>query len=234
MALSNLVTEEVYTGNGSTTTFPITFTLFNNSQVVVEETDLDTGAVVILNVGVEYTITGGDPGTAVEATVAPASTKQWRVYRATPYTQIYDFLNTTTINMENVEKALDRIVMMLQEVAGGGGVVASGSGNNYTVQSLQTIAGGGTITLTSNTLRQLLLVQGGSGGTTASTTTALTNGSIDGQEAVLLGRNNTQPLTISGATTNMNINGDMVLGAGNALTLVWDNTNTKWVELNRR
>lgn len=233
MALSNLVTEEVYTGNGSTTTFPITFTLFNNSQVVVEETDLGTGAVVILNVGVEYTITGGDPGTAVEATVAPASTKQWRVYRATPYTQIYDFLNTTTINMENVEKALDRIVMMLQEVAGGG-VVASGSGNNYAVQALQTVGASGTATLASNVLRQLLLVQGGSGGTTASTTTAITNGSIDGQEVVLLGRNNSQPLTISGATTNMDINGDMVLGAGNALTLIWDNTNTKWVELNRR
>lgn len=233
MAISNLVTEEIYLGDGVTTTFPITFSIFNNSQVVVEETDLDTGVISTLNVGVEYTITGGDPGTNVEATVAPASTKRWRVYRSTPLTQIYDFLNTTTVNMENVEKALDRLVMMLQEVNSRDITVDVASGS-YNIIALQTISAGATIASDNTKLRKICYVQGGSGGTTASTTTALANGSVGGQEVVLLGRNNNQPLTISGTTSNMGINGDMVLGDGNALTVVWDSSNNKWVELNRR
>lgn len=233
MALSNLVTEEIYTGDGVTTSFPITFTIFNNSQVVVEETDSSTGIISILNAGVEYNITGGDPGTVVEAVGAPASTKQWRVYRSTPYTQIYDFLNTTAINMENVEKALDRIVMMLQEVNSREASFEVTSGS-YSIIALQTISAGATIASDNTKLRKICYVQGGAGGTTASTSTALANGSVGGQEVVLLGRNNSQPLTISGTTANMDINGDMVLGDGNALTVVWDSSNNKWVELNRR
>lgn len=234
MALSILVTEQVYTGDGSTTNFAIPFTFFSNSQVVVEETDTGTGTITTLTNGTEYTISGGDPGTTVVATTAPTSTKRWRVYRSTPLTQIWDFINNTTVNLENIEKALDRIVMMAQELNSRDISVDVASGS-YNVIAVQTISAGGTIVSDNTKLRKICYVQGGSGGTTASTTTAIDNGLVDGQEIVLIGRSNDNPLTISAtSTSNMNINGDVVLFEGNVLTVVWDSTNNKWIELNRR
>lgn len=233
MAISITTVDHTYTGDGSTTTFAIPFTFFNNSQIKVEETDTVTSVVTQLTQGAEFTVTGGDPGTGVLAATAPSSTKQWRVYRSTPLTQIYDFLDSTTVTLENIEKALDRIVMMAQEIADSA-VAVAGSGGSYQINALQTVLAAGTVTITTGVMRQLCKVQGDTGGTTADTTTAITNGTIDGQELVLLGQSDTQPLTMPSIATNLDINGDAVLFKNNALTLLWDNTNTKWVELNRR
>lgn len=234
MALSITTVDHTYTGDGSTTTFPIPFTFFNNTQVKVEETDTTTGVITQLTQGAEFTISGGDPGTSVLATTAPSATKTWRVYRSTPLTQIYDFINNTTVNLENIEKALDRIVMMAQEIANGAVIGSGGSGGSYQINPLQTIVAGGTVTVTADVLRQLCKVQGDTGGTTASTTTAIDNGTVDGQELVLLGQSDTNPLTLNSTTTNLAVNGNVILFNNSALTLVWDSTNTKWVELNRR
>lgn len=237
MAISITTVDHTYTGDGSTTTFAIPFTFFNNTQVKVEETDTTTGFITQLTQGAEYTVSGGDPGTSVVATTAPNPTKTWRVYRSTPLTQIYDFINSTTVNLENIEKALDRLAMMAQElandidsVAGGG----SGATGSYQVNALQTIIANATISLVPNVLRQLCKVQGDTGGTTANTTTAIDNGTVDGQELLLLGQSDANPLTLNSTTTNLAVNGNVILFKNSALTLIWDDTNTKWVEVNRR
>lgn len=66
---------------------------------------------------------------------------------------------------------------------------------------------------------------------TLNTTTAITDGSYNGQELTLQGTSDTNTVTIQhGANTNLN--GDIILGNGHMISLVWDSTN-KWSEIYR-
>ena len=102
------------------------------------------------------------------------------------------------------------------------------AGGALFVNSPQTISGGGTISITAGKNRQLCRVKGGSGGTTASSSTPIANGSIDGQEVVIEGLDNTDTLVI-GDSGNVSLNGEKTLGLYSGLTFVWNNTDTKWV-----
>jgi hypothetical protein len=233
MSVSNTVTKQVFTGNGVTTAFAIPFALYANTQIKVKLTDTVTGNITILSVGTHYTISGGDPGTTVNMITAPASTELLTVYRATSLQQTYDFLNNTTVNMENVEKAMDYIVMMAQELDSAISDLSVTASSQFQVQLLQSLAAAATITIGVDIARQILPVQGASGAITTNTTTAIDNGTIDGQELVIRGAHATYSVTLSAATTNLDINGDMVLVASTTIYLVWDNTNSKWVEVGR-
>jgi hypothetical protein len=234
MALSITTINHTYTGDGSTVSFSIPFTFFSNTQVKVLATNTSTGVATELTQGVEFTVTGGDPGTAVLAATAPTASETWKVYRSTPLTQIYDFLNSTTVNLETIEKALDRLAMMAQEIAGGAVSSSSSSGGSYQIGTLQTVAAAGTVGIVDGVLRQVAKVQGDVGGTTADLTVPIEAGTVDGQELVLLGQSDVDPLTIPGVGANLNINGSAVLLNGDALALLLDHTNSKWIELNRR
>lgn len=66
---------------------------------------------------------------------------------------------------------------------------------------------------------------------TLSATTAITDGSYNGQELTLQGTSDTNTVTIQDGA-NVNLNGDIILGNGNIISLVWDSTN-KWTEIYR-
>ena len=59
----------------------------------------------------------------------------------------------------------------------------------------------------------------------------ITAGTIDGQKMTLIGRNNSNTVTLNSTTTNVDLNGSATLGAGNVLGLRWDGTN--WHEVSR-
>ena len=233
MAVSNTTTSQTFTGDGSTTAFAIPFYFYGNTQVKVKITDTLSGTITVQTVGVDYTISGGDPGTTVNMTSAPVSTDLLTIYRSTPLTQVYDFLNNTVVNMENVEKALDYIVFMAQELSAAISSLSSGIVSAYVVNTTQSIAAAGTIAIAVDTARQICPVEGSGGATTANTTTAIDNGTIDGQEIVLRGTHATNSVTLNSATTNLEINGSMVLIANSTIYLIWNDTSSKWIEVGR-
>lgn len=229
MALSNLLVEDDFAGDGTTVNFAIPFTFFNNTQAKAKLTS-STGVVTYWTAGVEYTISGGDPGTTLVAATAPAVGETLTIYRSTPLTQIYDFLNNTAVNMENVEKALDRLGMMLQELSNS---VSSNGIYGFYSQATQTVVNGTTISIDETKQRLIVPVQGNAGAVIANATTAIENGAVDGQELLIRGVHATNSVTISGSSANMEINGDMVLVAFSTLSLVWNGTTSKWTEVAR-
>lgn len=109
MAVSTLLTESIYTGNGVTTSFAPGFHVQSNTGIKVS---VDA---VVKTLTTDYTLTGS-PATAVVFGVAPLAAAVVRVYRETPLTQTLDLADNTQTPEDDREKALDRIVMMLQEL----------------------------------------------------------------------------------------------------------------------
>jgi len=117
MSVSTDSVKNVYAGNGATLSFPITFPLQDNEQVKVILVDTLTDTEEEQDVGVDYTLTGGDPATAVLFSVAPLATDVIRIYRETEVLQTASYDETGPFPAETHEAALDRIVLMMQEVS---------------------------------------------------------------------------------------------------------------------
>lgn len=111
-------------------------------------------------------------------------------------------------------------------------MIFGGQGGNY-VNAVQSISASGTISIAS-AQRQIAYVQGNAAAVTASAATPIANGSVDGQELTIIGRSDTNTVTLS-TSGNLVLNGSsMTLGNQDALNLIWDNSNTKWLEISRR
>jgi len=122
MAVSNTVVKQLYTGNGSTTTFAIPFAFIpsqasNQVKVYVIST-LDPLKVPMLKVEgalQDFTLTPAyDPVTNpagpanVVFNVAPVTTDRVLVIRTVPYTQVVSFIsNTAALGANNLETGLD-------------------------------------------------------------------------------------------------------------------------------
>jgi len=106
---------DVYNGNGSTTTFAITFTYLDDDHIVVKKIDTSTTpyTVTTLTNGVEYNITGGSVVTTAGNTFASGE-KCW-IGRVTPQTQATDLKNYSTLDAEDLEDALDKTILLSQE-----------------------------------------------------------------------------------------------------------------------
>ena len=75
-------------------------------------------------------------------------------------------------------------------------------------------------------------VAGDSAARTLSATTAIADGSFDGQELVASGNSASNTVTIpDGANTRLN--GNITLGLGDSITLIWDSTDSNWWEISR-
>lgn len=119
MTIETTQTYIQYNGDGSTTAFPVPFPFFGTDEVVVTSRVIATGVETTLTLGVEYTVTGGNGGTGtVTATSAPAAGIQWTIERATEVLQEIDFQSNGAFPEEAVERGLDRVTAILQEVAG--------------------------------------------------------------------------------------------------------------------
>lgn len=107
-------------GNGVTVNYTIGFTFQRNSYLEVylqdESTTPYTRTLLVYGSGAgKYTITGGDPGTTVVMGTAPSSSQRVVIKRVTPKTQTVDYQENAAFPATDHEKAMDRMVMGLQE-----------------------------------------------------------------------------------------------------------------------
>jgi len=106
---------DVYNGNGSTTTFAITFSYLDDDHIVVKKIDTSTTPYTVTTLidGTEYNITGGSVVTTAGNTFASGE-KCW-IGRTTPQTQATDLKNYSTLDAEDIEDALDKTILLSQE-----------------------------------------------------------------------------------------------------------------------
>lgn len=119
MTISSTTNTVSYTGNGSTTAFPVTFVFFGtatSAEIEVVEVVIATGAETVKSNGTHFTVSGGSGSTGtVTAATAPASTVKWVINRNTTQTQETDYVENDPFPAESHEKALDRLTAIAQE-----------------------------------------------------------------------------------------------------------------------
>ena len=119
MTVSTTTTKAIYNGDGSTTAFPTTFEFFDDTDIVVTERAVNTGAETTKTLTTDYTVSGGNGATGtVTATTAPPATVQWVIGRKTPLTQQIDYVENDDFPAETHEQGLDRGVMIAQDRQG--------------------------------------------------------------------------------------------------------------------
>ena len=120
MAVSSTTTTVSYTGNGSTTSFAVTFPFQgtgSSAEIEVVQRTIATGTETVLSYTTDYTVTGGNGSTGtVVAASAPADTVQWHIRRGTTRTQTVDYTTNDPFPADTHELALDRLAMGMQEL----------------------------------------------------------------------------------------------------------------------
>ena len=116
MTISSETSRTEYAGNGATTVFSTVFVFLLNGDVDVILRSA-AGVETTWVEGTDYTLTGAGTGAAgsVTATVAPASGTTLIIERNLPLTQTLDLPAGGEFPSTEVEKALDRLVMMAQQ-----------------------------------------------------------------------------------------------------------------------
>jgi len=119
MSVSATTTSVSYTGDGSVTSFAVTFAFQGTgsaSELTVVERTIATGVEVTKSYTSHYTVTGGSGSTGtVIAASAPASTVQWHIRRNTTTTQTTDYVTNDPFAANTIETDLDRLAMSGQE-----------------------------------------------------------------------------------------------------------------------
>ena len=119
MTLSSTTTSVSYTGNGSTTSFAVTFPFLgtgSTAELTVVERTIATGVEVTKDYSTHYTVSGGSVSTGtVVAGSEPADTVQWHIRRNTTTTQTVDYVTNDPFPADTHETALDRLAMAAQE-----------------------------------------------------------------------------------------------------------------------
>jgi hypothetical protein len=106
-----------YEGDGVLLSFAIPFTFTSNTQLSVILVDELTGEETDpLTEGIEYTVTGGDPGTEILFVTEPTADQIVRIDRVTPRTQPDSFATKQTYMTASLEAHLDRNTRILQEM----------------------------------------------------------------------------------------------------------------------
>lgn len=117
MTISSSVSRADYLGDGTTTAFPVPFAFFDSSELRVISRVVATGVETVLTLTTHYTVSGGGGTTGtVTAVTAPASTVQWSILRNTRRTQDVDYQANDPFPAETHERALDRVVAVVQEI----------------------------------------------------------------------------------------------------------------------
>lgn len=125
MTISTETTKSATTvGNGVTTAFPFAFKIFQTSDVSVVLAVVATGVETVLTEGVDYSVSmnadqEADPGGEVTYPLSGspmASTHTLTLVRDVPYTQGLDLTLGGSFNPDNIEKALDRVTTLVQQL----------------------------------------------------------------------------------------------------------------------
>ncbi len=119
MTVSSTENRKTFVGNGVTVAFgtsPVVF--FDAADLTVYKVVTATGAATLQVLNTDYTVAGGDGSTGtVTAMVAPAVGETYVIVRDLDLTQEVDFVNNEATDAEVAETALDRQVMVAQQLS---------------------------------------------------------------------------------------------------------------------
>jgi hypothetical protein len=117
MAVSSTTNKVIYTGNG-TTTFPYTFKIFADTDLIVTKVTIADETEVDLTLTTDYTVTdaGEEAGGNVELVSALTSAYKLVIRRVVPFLQATDYVENDNFPAESHEEALDRCAMRDQQL----------------------------------------------------------------------------------------------------------------------
>lgn len=119
MAVSTTANKVVYSGTGSQTIFPFTFSVLEADDLQVVLVDADGNETTQVR-GVDYTLTPASNdfsnGGNVVMSVAPGATEELVIYRLLDLTQETDYEEGDSFPAETHEQALDRLTMIAQQL----------------------------------------------------------------------------------------------------------------------
>lgn len=116
MTVSTNDNKIIYTGNGTTVTFPVPFLFYDDAHVVVRTKKDETVTDCVR--GVDYSIAGagdGNGGTVTFA-VAPDNGTQVAILRDVPFVQNTQYLDGDPLPAELLERNLDVLTMQTQQL----------------------------------------------------------------------------------------------------------------------
>lgn len=117
MTISNLELWTKYNGDGSQTSFALpgaSNSFSDNSEIRVELIGADS-VITPQVLNTDFTVVGGNPGSQILMTVAPAVGEDLVIYRESAETQLVDFIGTGPFPSETNERALDKLTRLVQE-----------------------------------------------------------------------------------------------------------------------
>lgn len=112
MTVPSSTAKNTYTGNGSLTTYSYTFKIFDDDDIQVLVDD------VVQTKTSDYTVTGvdADAGGTVVFTTAPSNGASIVLLRSMTFEQTFDYTENGVFPAESHEAALDKLVMMAQQL----------------------------------------------------------------------------------------------------------------------
>jgi len=119
MVVSNTTSKVTYTGNGSTDTYAFAFKIFKDLDLVVTKVTIATGDEEILALGTDYTVLGAgddDGGSVVLTAGNLTSSYRLVIQRILALTQDVDYTPSDKFPAETHEEALDRSIMISQQL----------------------------------------------------------------------------------------------------------------------
>lgn len=122
MTLTSATERLDFDGDGSTTSFPITYVFWDADDLQVVHRDTVLGTDTIWVRGTQYTVSGGNGSTgSIEVITSPtdytpASTDTLTVRSNLALTQTHDIVVGGALNTDALERALDQIVRQIQQL----------------------------------------------------------------------------------------------------------------------
>ena len=117
MTIASTTSKQTFTGNSSATSFPFTFRVLEDTDLVVVVRDTD-GAETTKTLTTDYTVslteTGGTVSYPVSGSPLPTGYKLV-VYRDVPLTQELDLVNGDGFDADLIEESFDKLTMITQQ-----------------------------------------------------------------------------------------------------------------------
>jgi hypothetical protein len=127
MTLTATANKVAYAGNGSTTAFAFSFKIWAAADLKVYKRNVTTHVDTLQVITTNYTVSGTFPGTGtVTFLVAPTASETAIILRDNAQTQDLDLIANGAFEAEEVEKAADKIVGMIQVVDAKNGIAGAG------------------------------------------------------------------------------------------------------------
>lgn len=126
MTLSATANKVAYAGNGATTSFAFSFKIWSSADLKVYKRNNTTGVDTLQVITTNYTVSGTLPGTgSVVFGTAPSASETVIILRDNAQTQGLDLIANGAFEAEEVEKAADKIVGMIQVVDAKNGIAGT-------------------------------------------------------------------------------------------------------------